>query len=316
MNISNDKSKTTPRHFLDIHETPASELRKIINLAHSMKKKGRKDLPDHLSLQDDLTVLAMIFEKPSTRTRLSFDMAMRQLGGETTILNANDMQLGRGESIADTAKILSRFVDIVMIRCNSHADLEELALHASIPVINGLTDLSHPCQILADIMTFEENIGPIKGRTVSWIGDSNNVATSWIHAASQFDFTLKLACPSELSPTGKQLEDINNSGGNIILTSDPAQAVANSDCVVTDTWVSMGDEDIERRKKLLAPYQVNADLMKKANEKAIFMHCLPAHREEEVTTQIIDGPQSVVFDEAENRLHAQKAVLAWCLQLV
>ncbi len=316
MNISNHTSKTTPRHFLDIHETPATELRKIINLAHTMKKMDRQHLPDHLSLHGDLTVLAMIFEKPSTRTRLSFDMAMRQLGGETTILNANDMQLGRGESIADTAKILSRFVDIVMIRSNSHHDLEELARHASIPVINGLTDFSHPCQVLADIMTFEEYLGPIKGRTVSWVGDGNNMATSWIHAARQFDFTLKLACPKDLSPTGQQLEDINNSGGTIILTSDPGEAVAHSDCVVTDTWVSMGDEDEERRKKLLAPYQVNAALMKKASKNAIFMHCLPAHREEEVTTDIIDGPQSVVFDEAENRLHAQKAVLAWCLQLV
>ena len=316
MNIANDKSKTTPRHFLDINETPADELRKIVNLAHTMKKMGRSQLPDHLSLRGDLTVLAMIFEKPSTRTRLSFDMAMRQLGGETTILAANDMQLGRGESIKDTAKVISRFVDIVMIRANSHADLVELADHATIPVINGLTDLSHPCQILADIQTFEEHVGPIKGRTVSWVGDGNNVATSWIHAASQFDFTLKLACPAELSPTGQQLADIKNSNGKIILTADPVEAVENSDCVVTDTWVSMGDEDVDQRKKLLSPYQVNAKLMKKANKKAIFMHCLPAHREEEVTSDIIDGPQSVVFDEAENRLHAQKAVLAWCLELV
>ncbi len=315
MNIANDKSKTSPRHFLDIHETPANELRKIVNLAQKLKKLGRAQLPDHLSLRDDLTVLAMIFEKPSTRTRLSFDMAMRQLGGETTILNANDMQLGRGESIGDTAKILSRFVDIVMIRSNSHDDLLELAEHASIPVINGLTDFSHPCQILADILTFEENLGPIKGRTVSWIGDGNNVATSWIHAAMQFDFTLKLACPPELSPTKETLKKIKTSKGRIVLTKDPVEAVKGSDCVVTDTWVSMGDDDEEERKKLLAPYQVNAKLMKKADKKAIFMHCLPAHREEEVTSEVIDGPQSVVFDEAENRLHAQKAVLAWCLRL-
>ena len=315
MNMADKKSKVAPRHFLDIDEIPASELRQIIDLAHAMKEVGRHHLPAPLSFIEDLSVLAMIFEKPSTRTRLSFDMAMRQLGGETTILNANDMQLGRGESIADTAKVLSRFVDIVMIRSNSHQDLIDLAAHATIPVINGLTDHSHPCQILADIQTFEENLGPIKGCTISWIGDGNNVATSWIHAAEKFDFTLKLACPPELSPSGKQLQSINNAGTKILLTDDPFEAVKNSDCIVTDTWVSMGDKDEAKRKKLLAPYQVNARLLKKADKKAIFMHCLPAHRSEEVTDEVIDGPQSVVFDEAENRLHAQKAVLAWCLEL-
>jgi ornithine carbamoyltransferase len=201
-----------------------------------------------------------------------------------------------------------------MIRSNSHRDLEELAQHASVPVINGLTDFSHPCQILADIQTFEENLGPIKGKTVSWIGDGNNVATSWIHAAAKFNFTLKLACPPELSPSGNQLAQIGKNN-KIILTRDPVEAVKNSDCIVTDTWVSMGDRDKGKRKKLLAPYQVNAKLMKKASKKALFMHCLPAHRDEEVSTDVIDGPQSVVFDEAENRLHAQKAVLAWCLEL-
>lgn len=315
MNIAVNKSKTTPRHFLDIDKLSTKDLRKIVDLAHSLKKLGRKQLPDHLSTLDSLTTLAMIFEKPSTRTRLSFDMAMRQLGGQTTILNANDMQLGRGETISDTAKVLSRFVDIVMLRCNSHEDLVELANQASIPVINGLTDYSHPCQILADIQTFEENLGPIKGRTVSWIGDGNNVATSWIHAAKMFDFTLKLACPAELSPSDKLIKQIEKSGPRLMLTTDPNEAVKNSDCIVTDTWVSMGDKDEAKRKKLLFPYQVNASLMKKANKDAIFMHCLPAHREEEVTNEVIDGPQSVVFDEAENRLHAQKAVLAWCLEL-
>lgn len=315
MNIAYKKSDTSPRHFLDICETPALELRKIVDLAHTMKKMGRSELPETLSPLEGLTTLAMIFEKPSTRTRISFDMAMRQLGGQTTILNASDMQLGRGESIADTAKIMSRFVDIVMIRSNSHQDLEELAAHASIPVINGLTDFSHPCQILADIQTFEENLGPIKDRTVSWIGDGNNVATSWIHAAIQFDFTLKLACPAELSPSKDLMAKAQKNNKNITLTTDPLEAVKNTDCVVTDTWVSMGDEDEAERKELLAPYQVNAKLMKKAAKNAIFMHCLPAHREEEVTSEVIDGPQSVVFDEAENRLHAQKAVLAWCLDL-
>ncbi len=321
MNMADKKSKnatttrSTAKHFLDIAQTPARDLRQIVDLAHEMKKLGTGKVPDHLSKLDRFSTLAMIFEKPSTRTRLSFDMAMRQLGGETTVLNANDMQLGRGETIADTARVLSRFVDIVMIRCHSHTDLEELARHSSIPVINGLTDFSHPCQILADIQTFEENLGPIKGRTVSWVGDGNNVATSWIQAAAKFDFTLKLACPKELFPSKSQLAAIDPDRHTVLVTTDPAEAVANSDCVVTDTWVSMGDEDEERRKKLLAPYQVNARLMQGANRDAIFMHCLPAHRGEEVTNEVIDGPQSVVFDEAENRLHAQKAVLAWCLDL-
>jgi len=315
MNMADKKTSTAIRHFTDIDGCTASQLRAIIDLAHKMKKAGRNKLPVGLSKLDKLKVLAMIFEKPSTRTRLSFDMAMRQLKGQTTILNASDMQLGRGESISDTAKILSRFVDIVMIRCHSHEDLLELAEQSSIPVINGLTDHSHPCQILADIQTFEEHVGPIKGRTLSWIGDGNNMATSWIHAASKFDFNLKLACPKKLSPAKEQQKLIEASGGNITLLEDPSKAVKNSDCVMTDTWVSMGDKDEAKRKKLLTPYQVNAELIAKAHNKAIFMHCLPAHRGEEVTNEVIDGPQSVVFDEAENRLHAQKAVLAWCLEL-
>ncbi len=315
MNMADKKSKTGTRHFLDLHEIPAKTLRRIVDLAHDMKKAGRNKLPARCKRPDSLVTLAMIFEKPSTRTRLSFDMAMRQLGGQTTVLNAGDMQLGRGESLADTARVLSRFVDIVMIRCNSHEDLQELARHASIPVINGLTDFSHPCQILADIQTFEEKLGPIKGRTVSWVGDGNNVATSWIRAAIQFDFTLKLACPAELSLSEKQLAPVDKDKHNIIVTTDPVEAVEDSDCVVTDTWVSMGDRDEVRRTRLLTPYQVNAALMERANKNAIFMHCLPAHRGEEVTDDVIDGPQSVVFDEAENRLHAQKAILAWCLRL-
>ncbi len=315
MNMADKKHSKALRHFTDIDKCTASQLRSIIDLAHKMKKSGRNKLPAGLSKLDGLKVLAMIFEKPSTRTRLSFDMAMRQLDGQTTILNASDMQLGRGETIADTAKVMSRFVDVIMIRCNSHADLMELASEATIPVINGLTDHSHPCQILADIQTFEEHVGPIKGRTLSWIGDGNNVATSWIQAALKFDFNLNLACPKTLWPAAEQMKLIKRGNGTITLLEDPVQAVKNSDCVMTDTWVSMGDKDEAQRKKLLAPYQVNAELMAKADEKAIFMHCLPAHRGEEVTNEVIDGPQSVVFDEAENRLHAQKAVLAWCLEL-
>ncbi|MCF6200117.1 MAG: ornithine carbamoyltransferase [Hyphomicrobiaceae bacterium] len=315
MNMADKKNRTTLRHFTDIDKCTANQLRTIIDLAHKMKKAGRNELPAGLAKLDGLKVLAMIFEKPSTRTRLSFDMAMRQLQGQTTILNASDMQLGRGETIGDTAKILSRFVDIVMIRCNSHEDLLELAKQSTIPVINGLTDHSHPCQILADIQTFEEQVGPVKGRTLAWVGDGNNMVTSWVHAAEKFDFKLNLACPKELSPGQEQMKQIESSAGNITLFTDPVKAVKNVDCVMTDTWVSMGDKDEERRKKLLAPYQVNAKLMAKADKKAIFMHCLPAHRGEEVTNEVIDGPQSVVFDEAENRLHAQKAVLAWCLEL-
>ena len=305
-------TKSAAKHFLDIAEISAGDLRRIVDLAHEMKKCGTRKLPDHLAELERYSTLALIFEKPSTRTRLSFDMAMRQLGGETTVLNANDMQLGRGETIADTARVMSRLVDIIMIRCNSHADLLELARHASVPVINGLTDFSHPCQILADIQTFEENLGPVKGRTISWVGDGNNVATSWIQAAEKFDFTLKLACPPELSPG----DDLIAGKRRVILDRDPAEMVRDTDCIVTDTWVSMGDKQEQRRKKLLAPYQVNSELMQKANKKAIFMHCLPAHRGEEVTSEVIDGPQSVVFDEAENRLHAQKAILAWCLELL
>jgi len=310
----NTMTAPAPRNFLDIHALTPRQLRKIVDTAHKMKKSGRHRMPRGVRKLKARTTLAMVFEKPSTRTRLSFDVAMRQLGGETIVLNAGDMQLGRGESVADTARVLSRFVDAVMIRANSHDDLLELAEHAAIPVINGLTDMSHPCQILADIMTFEEHLGPIKGRTVTWVGDGNNVAASWIHAALQFDFTLKLACPKELTPSQKLLDDINRQGGHVELTQDPKKAVKSCDCVVTDTWVSMGDKDADEKRRILSPYQVDAELMALAAEDAIFMHCLPAHRGEEVTQEVIDGPQSVVFDEAENRMHAQKAVLAWCLR--
>ena len=316
MNMSEKKQRSKIQHFTDIDQCTTKDLRALIDLAHKLKKAGRNSLPDGVQKAGEQQVLAMIFEKPSTRTRLSFDMAMRQLGGQTTVLNASDMQLGRGETISDTAKVMSRFVDIIMIRCNSHDDLLELAEAATIPVINGLTDHSHPCQILADIQTFEEHRGPIKGRTLAWVGDGNNMVTSWIHAATKFDFNLNLACPKELSPGKEEQKLIDKSNGMISLSQDPATAVKGADCVMTDTWVSMGDKDEARRKKLLAPYQVNDELMALADKKALFMHCLPAHRGEEVTNEVIDGPQSVVFDEAENRLHAQKAVLAWCLKLI
>jgi ornithine carbamoyltransferase len=255
----------------------------------------------------------MIFDKPSTRTRVSFDVAMRQLGGDVVFLTGQEMQLGRGETIADTARVLSRYVDAIMIRILDHNALLELARYATVPVINGLTRVSHPCQVMADVLTFEEHRGPIKGSTVAWTGDTNNVMASWMHAAQRLDFRLRVATPPELAP-GKALKAwAASSGAAIEIGTDPEAAVAGADCVVTDTWVSMGDRDGERRHNLLKPYQVNSRLMAKAKSDAIFMHCLPAHRGEEVTDDVIDGPQSVVFDEAENRLHAQKGILAWCL---
>lgn len=302
-----------PRHFLDLSEISPDALRLIIDAAHEMKAAGKRP-PDHLKPRDiaDQTLL-MIFEKPSTRTRVSFDLAMRQLGGQTLSLNHNDLQLGRGESIADTARVLSRYGDAVMIRAQSHAALAEFAEHATIPVINGLTDLSHPCQVVADVMTVEERAGPIRGRKVAWVGDGNNVATSWIHAAGHLNFALTVACPSQLKPTAEVRDWAKATGADMEISDDPEAAVANADCVVTDTWVSMGQSDEGRRKQLLAPYAVTQELMARAKPSAIFMHCLPAYRGHEVAADVIDGPQSAVFDEAENRLHAQKAILAWCL---
>lgn len=229
------------------------------------------------------------------------------------MLTGDEMQLGRGETIADTARVLSRYVDAIMIRILDHKAMLELAENATVPVINGLTRLSHPCQIMADVMTFEEHRGAIAGRTVAWTGDSNNVLASWIHAAARFDFTLRIATPPELSPRREPVDWAKANGGRVELTNDPFEAVDGVDCVVTDTWVSMGDDDGERRHNLLKPYQVNDRLMAAASKDAVFMHCLPAHREEEVTGSVMDGPQSIVFDEAENRLHAQKGILAWCL---
>ncbi len=258
----------------------------------------------------------MIFDKPSTRTRVSFDVAMRELGGETIMLTGKEMQLGRGETIADTARVLSRFVDAIVIRVLDHNELAELARNAEVPVVNGLTKKSHPCQVMADVLTFEEHRGPIKDRTVAWTGDANNVLASWVHAAQRFDFTINVASPAELdvSLELKSWAKANNARLNI--TRDPFEAVRGADAVISDCWVSMGDKDENFRHNLLAPYQVNAKLMKAAAKDAIFMHCLPAHRGEEVTDDVIDGPQSVVFDEAENRLHAQKGILAWCFDAV
>lgn len=305
-------AKASVRHFIDICDLDAKSLRRIIDAAHAMKKAGKR-VPAALrpkGIEDN--VLVMVFEKPSTRTRVSFDIAMRQLGGSALSLNHTDLQLGRGESVADTARVISRYADGIMIRANAHATVLELAANATIPVINGLTEKSHPCQVMADVMTFEEHLGAIKGRTVAWVGDGNNVAVSWMHAAVRFGFTLRLACPKSLYPEEAALDWARAEKGSIQLGDDPEKAVRGADCVVTDTWVSMGQSDAARRKKTLAPYAVNAKLMSKAAKGAIFMHCLPAYRGHEVSEEVLEGPQSVVFDEAENRLHAQKAILAWC----
>jgi len=301
------------RHFLDLDVQNAKTLRSIIDMAHAMKRAGKRTPAKYKPENIAESTLAMIFEKPSTRTRVSFDVAMRQLGGQTLSLNNSDLQLGRGESIADTARVLSRYVDAIMIRANSHETLLDLARYATVPVINGLTDRSHPCQIMADILTFEEHRGPIKGKIVAWVGDGNNVAVSWMHAAVRFGFELRIACPDELRPEAEAVDWAKREKGAISYTADAAKAVQDADCVVTDTWVSMGQTDAPRRKKILAPYAVDGRLMKLAAKDSIFMHCLPAYRGKEVTEDVIDGPQSVVFDEAENRLHAQKAILAWCL---
>jgi ornithine carbamoyltransferase len=303
-----------PRHFLDLDSIDGATVRRIVDMGHAMKRAGKR-VPTELKPAGIAeAVLMLIFEKPSTRTRVSFDVAMRQLGGQTLALNHTDLQVGRGEPISDTAKVLSRYVDAIMIRANKHETLGELAEHATVPVINGLTDRTHPCQIVADIMTVEERLGGIGGRTVAWSGDGNNVAASWIQAAARLDFKLKLACPPQLNPERAILDRARAEGADIELTDDAAAAVAGADCVVTDTWVSMGQQDdTRRRKQLLAPFAVDSDLMRKAAPDAIFLHCLPAYRGSEVAAEVIDGPQSAVWDEAENRLHAQKAILAWCL---
>ena len=295
-----------PRHFLDIDQYDVGDLRGMIDLGTAYKN-GRHDRP----LEGK--TLAMIFEKPSTRTRVSFEVAMRQLGGDTIVIGTADSQLGRGETTADTARVLSRYVDAIMMRTNHAEKLADLARHATVPVINGLTDSSHPCQIMADVMTLQEKKGPVADTVVAWSGDGNNVAVSWVHAAVRFGFDLRLACPEALPPPSAVLDWAQREGGRVHLTHEPDEAVAGADCVVTDTWVSMGVEANISRHNLLAPYRVDERLMAKAKPDAIFMHCLPAKRGEEVTAAVIDGPQSVVWDEAENRLHVQKGILAWCI---
>ena len=304
--------KKTPRHFLELTQVASGELRRIVDMAASFKR-GERLNGDARPL--DGRALAMIFEKPSTRTRVSFEVAMKQLGGTVVVMTPNEMQIGRGETIADTARVLSRYVDAIMMRTTENDKLAELASYAEVPVINGLTDHSHPCQLMADIMTFEEHRGDISGKRIAWCGDGNNMVTSWVHAAVRFGFTIRLACPEELSPRTELLTWAKSEGGNIELGTDVNAAVDGAHLVTTDTWVSMGDKDADVRNKLLAPYQVNEALMDTAANDALFMHCLPAHRNEEVTDTVMDGPQSVVWDEAENRLHAQKGIIAWCMHV-
>jgi ornithine carbamoyltransferase len=305
-------------HFLDIHKTDASDLRSIIDSARSIKeaRQGRPKaaLDDDLPLKDRM--VALIFEKPSTRTRVSFDVGVRQMGGQTMVLSGKDMQLGHGETIADTARVLSRYVDMIMIRTFDEAVLEEMSEYATVPVINGLTDRTHPCQIMADILTYEEHRGSIKGKKVVWAGDGNNVCASFLHAAGRFGFDLTFTGPVQLDPEMEFVGLARKEGANVTIERDPFKAVEGADLIVADTWVSMHDAQSakERRHNMLRPYQVNQKLMEAAKPDALFMHCLPAHRGEEVTSEVMDGPNSVIWDEAENRLHAQKAVMKWCLQ--
>ena len=297
------------RHFIDLKDFSADTLQMILDHAQAMKQAQRAGA-DHEQPLAGKTV-AMIFEKPSTRTRVSFEVGIVQLGGTPLVLSAQDLQLGRGETIEDTARVLSRYVDAIMIRCFDHNTALSLAKHATVPVINALTNRSHPCQLMADLQTMIEYHGPLAGQTVAWLGDGNNVANSWVEAAALFGFQLRMACPHGYAPPAELLAWARAKGGNIILTEDVAEAVDQVQSVVTDVWVSMGQEGGSQQQDLAA-YQVNEEVMKQAAGDAIFMHCLPAKRGLEVSTAVIDGPQSAVFDEAENRLHAQKAILAWC----
>jgi len=304
-------------NFLDIKTIESSELKQIIQTALEIKK-SRSSLTKGVLDSDkalDGQIVALIFEKPSTRTRISFDVGVRQMGGQTIVLSGKDMQLGHGETIADTARVLSRYVDLIMLRTYEEATLHEMAQFATVPVINGLTNFSHPCQIMADILTYEEHRGSIEGKKIVWSGDGNNVFNSYAHAAEKFNFNLTFTGPETLEPDRKLIEQARQNGTKISIEIDPAAAMRDADLVVTDTWISMHDLQSarERRHNQLRPYQVNKELIAHAKPDALFMHCLPAHRDEEATSEIMDGKNSVIFDEAENRLHIQKAIMRWCL---
>lgn len=303
------------RHFIDLSALSKADVRAILNEAHQ-RKRAREGWPKAAPDADAPLhghALAMIFQKNSTRTRVSFDIGIRQLGGVPILMNASETQLGRGETVEDTARVLSRMVDAVMIRANNHQDVLDFAAASAVPVINGLTDLSHPCQILADIMTIEERRGPIDGKTIAWLGDGNNVCTSFVHAAEKLPFTLRIATPPNYAPRRQEIEAAQKAGAQVRVTNDPHAAIAGADVVVTDTWVSMGDTDKDARMKAFPPYAVDEVIMQRAAPDAIFLHCLPAHRGEEVMDAVMDAPNSAVWDEAENRIHAQKAVMLWCL---
>ena len=303
------------RHFIDLTALSKADVRAILNEAHQ-RKQARAGWPKAAPDADAPLhghALAMIFQKNSTRTRVSFDIGIRQLGGVPILMNASETQLGRGETVEDTARVLSRMVDAVMIRANNHQDVLDFAAASTVPVINGLTDLSHPCQILADIQTIEEKRGPIDGKTIAWLGDGNNVCMSFVHAAEKLPFTLRIATPPNYAPRRQEIEAAQKAGAQVRVTNDPHAAIAGADVVVTDTWVSMGDTDKDERMKAFPPYAVDEVIMQRANPDAIFLHCLPAHRGEEVMDAVMDAPNSAVWDEAENRIHAQKAVMLWCL---
>jgi len=299
------------RHFLNLSEIPAKDLRKIIDESARIKKDFKAG-KSYEPLKGK--AMAMIFEKPSTRTRISFEMALHDLGGKAIYLARSDIQLGRGESIGDTARVLARYTDMIMIRSQYHETVQEFADNSSIPVINGLTNKSHPCQIMADIMTFEEHRGKIKGAKLAWVGDCNNVCTSMIEAAQKFDFTLNIGSPKRYWPKRNIIDWVKENNAAVHFTDDVKEAVRGVDCIITDTWASMGDEEPELKKRALAGYQVDAKLMKLAHKDAVFMHCLPAYRGEEVTAEVIDGKKSIILDEAENRLHVQKGIMLWCLK--
>lgn len=307
------------RHFLDLEGLPQGALRTIIDEAHRLKAAGTPDGERRRRARSDALAgctLAMLFEKPSTRTRFSFDLAMREMGGDTIVAAGSEMQLGRGESLGDTAKVLSRYVDAIMVRMLDHDGLAELAEAATVPVINGLTRKSHPCQIVADIMTVEERLGPVADRAIAWVGDGNNVAATFLEASGPLGFNLRVATPASLALPDERVIDACARGANVVISNDPVAAVTGADVVVADAWASMGDKDEERRRQLLSPFQVNKALMARAGPNAVFLHCLPAHRGEEVTDEVMDGTQSAVFDEAENRVHAQKAILAYVFGLI
>ena len=306
------------KNFINISDLSKNELRSIIDNAKKRKSERGKKPNSEPDLNQSIQgkTMIMFFAKPSTRTRISFDLAVKQLGGSSIILNQDEIHYGKGdETIKDTAKVLSQYADILMIRTDSHKDIDEFKKHLEIPIINGLTNLSHPCQIMADILTFEESKGDIEGKTLAWLGDGNNVANSLIEAATKFKFELNIACPKKYKPNKKIIDAAKKNNCKLLITEDPYKAAKDADCIMTDKWISMSDKgDKKKKKKILQKYQVNKKIMKVAKSDAIFMHCLPASREEEVTSEIMDGKKSVVWLQAFNRIHAQKSIIEWCMK--